>query len=268
MNLLDNFTWVIWPYLAMASFVVGHAFRYRYDQFGWTSESSELLEKRSLKWGSVLFHIGIIFAFLGHVMGILIPIQFYHAIGFKDPWYEILSLWAGTAAGAAALIGILIINMRRWLVKKVRRTTKNNIKFFIDFLLLVVIAIGLVVTLGYRIWVGLLNMPGSSFFGSPTFDYRTSIGPWARSLFSFAPDPNLMSPVPVIFKIHIILAFLLFALWPYSHLVHVWSAPIGYLRRRRIQYRSRNPEVAMAQARRRPGETTSKLHAADRQELE
>ncbi len=249
MSLLDNFLWVIWPYLAIASFVTGHVFRYRWDQFGWTSESSELLEKRMLVWGSILFHWGIILAFFGHVMGIIIPIQFYHAIGFKDPWYELLSLWAGTAAGTAAAVGILIINLRRWFVKRVRRNTTSNIKFVIDALLLVVIFIGVIVTLGYRIWVGYFNMPGASFFGNPTFDYRTSIGPWARSLFSFAPDPKLMINIPPIFKIHILFAFLLFFLWPYSHLVHVWSAPIGYLRRRRIQYRSRTPRTSLVRDR-------------------
>ncbi len=266
MSLLDNFLWVIWPYLAMASFVIGHVFRYRWDQFGWTSESSELLEKRMLVWGSILFHWGIILAFFGHVMGIIIPIQFYHAIGFKDPWYELLSLWAGTIAGAAALIGILIINIRRWFVRRLRTHTEN-MKFAIDALLLIVIAIGLIVTLGYRIWVGLLNMPGGAFFGQPEFDYRPTIGPWFRSLFSFAPDPNLMAPVPPVFKIHILFAFLLFFLWPYSHLVHVWSVPLGYLRRSYIQYRSSNPRLSLARDRmRREGKKPPKVERARRVE--
>lgn len=255
MSLLDNFLWVIFPYLALASFVIGHAYRYRWDQFGWTSDSSELLEKRMLVWGSLLFHVGILMAFAGHVMGIVIPIQFYHAIGFRDPWYELLSLWAGTIAGAGALMGILIINIRRWFVKRLRTRTET-MKFVVDALLLVVIAFGLAVTLGYRIWVGALGLPGAEFFGHPGFDYRPTIGPWFRSLFSFAPDPNLMTPVAPIFKIHILLAFLLFGLWPYSQLVHVWSVPLGYLRRRHIQYRSRDPRATMSRARSRKKEET------------
>lgn len=245
MNLLGQFLWVIFPYLALASFVIGHAYRYRWDQYGWTSGSSELLEKKMLVWGSILFHLGILAAFGGHVMGIIIPIQFYHAMGFRDPWYEILSLYAGTAAGGAALIGILIINIRRWFVKRLRTRTET-IKFVVDALLLVVVALGLIVTLGYRVWVGDLGLPGAAFFGHPGFDYRHTIGPWFRSLFSFAPDPSLMASVAPIFKIHILFAFLLFGLWPYSHLVHVWSAPVGYLRRAHIQYRSRDPQAAMS----------------------
>ncbi len=67
------FLWVALPYLALGVFIVGHVWRWRYDQFGWTSRSTQLQERRLLKWGSPLFHYGTFAAIGGHVIGILIP---------------------------------------------------------------------------------------------------------------------------------------------------------------------------------------------------
>lgn len=255
MNLWNQFLWVIFPYLALVTFVLGHVYRYVYDQYGWTPKSSQILERRMLMWGVLLFHWGLLFVFIGHVMGLLIPIGFYRSIGFNDEAYHFLSLWAGSVAGIVAMVGILLLNVRRWFVARLRTNT-DTMRFVTDALLLVVIVLGLVATIGYRAYVAQYELPGE-------FEYRETIGPWFRGLFVFSPDPALMAGAPLVFQIHTLSAFVLFALWPFSSLVHTFSVPIGYLRRNYIQYRSANPNSAMSRkrAQRTSGEETNTAKA-------
>lgn len=232
MNLWHQFLWVIFPYLALVTFVLGHVYRYVYDQYGWTPKSSQILERRLLLWGVILFHWGMLFVIGGHAMGLLVPVEVYRNLGVSDHSYHLLSLWAGSVVGVVALVGILLLNIRRWFVSRVRANT-DTMRFVTDALLLVVITLGMAATVGYRIYVNQYDLPNE-------FEYRENIGPWFRSLFYFSPDANLMVGVPLIFQLHTLSAFLLFALWPFSSLVHAFSIPLGFLRRRPIQYRSRD----------------------------
>jgi nitrate reductase gamma subunit len=241
LNLWHQFLWVIFPYLSLVTFVLGHIFRYRYDQYGWTSKSSQLLERRILMWGVLLFHWGFLFVFGGHVMGLLVPIGVYHAIGVSDHNYHLLSLWAGAPVGIVAMIGILLLNVRRWFIPRIRNNT-DTIRFLTDALLLVVIVLGLAATIGYRVYASQYELHGE-------FEYRDSVGAWFRSLFLFRPDASLMVGAPLIFQLHTLSAFVLFALWPFSSLVHVFSVPLGYLRRSYVQYRSSNPQATLARER-------------------
>ena len=243
MNLWHQFLWVIFPYLALVTFLLGHVYRYAYDQYGWTPKSSQILERRLLMWGVLLFHWGFLFVFGGHVMGLLVPIGVYRSLGVSDHNYHILSLWVGAAVGAVAMIGILLLNIRRWFIPRIRRNTEK-MRFLTDALLLVVIVLGMAATVGYRVYVNQYNLPSE-------FEYRENIAPWFRSLFYFSPDAKLMLEVPLIFQLHTLAAFALFALWPFSSLVHVFSLPLGYLRRSYIQYRSSNPRVTLARERAR-----------------
>lgn len=243
MNLWYQFLWVIFPYLALVTFVLGHVYRYAYDQYGWTPKSSQILERRLLMWGVLLFHWGFLFVFGGHVMGLLVPIGVYRSLGVSDHNYHILSLWVGAAVGAVALIGILLLNLRRWFIPRIRRNT-DWMRFITDALLLLVIVLGMAATVGYRIYVNQYDLPAE-------FEYRENIAPWFRSLFYFSPNPELMLEVPLIFQLHTLSAFVLFALWPFSSLVHVFSVPLGYLRRSHVQYRSSNPQASLARDRAR-----------------
>jgi nitrate reductase gamma subunit len=243
LNLWYQFLWVIFPYLALVTFVLGHIYRYVYDQYGWTAGSSQLMERRLLMWGVLLFHWGILFVFIGHVMGLLVPVEVYRAIGVSDHNYHLLSLWGGTLIGAIALIGILLLNIRRWFIPRIRRNT-DTMRFISDGLLLVVIVLGMAATVGYRIYVNQYDLPAE-------FEYRENIAPWFRSLFYFSPQADLMLEVPLIFQLHTLSAFVLFALWPFSSLVHVFSVPLGYLRRSYVQYRSANPRASMSREKNR-----------------
>lgn len=243
MNLWEQFLWVIFPYLALVTFVLGHVYRYRYDQYGWTPKSSQMLENRMLKWGVLLFHWGFLFVLIGHVMGLLVPVGIYRAMGVSDHNYHLLSLWAGAPVGVVAMIGILLLNLRRWFNPRLRRNTEP-MRFLVDALLLVVIVLGMAATVGYRVYVNQYELPDE-------FEYRATIGPWFRGLFAFSPDAALMAEAPIIFQLHTLSASLLFALWPFSSLVHAFSLPVGYLRRSYVQYRSSNPQAALTRERAR-----------------
>lgn len=259
MNPWDQFLWVIFPYLSLVIFVLGHVYRYRYDQYGWTPKSSQILERRMLMWGVLLFHWGLLFVLGGHVMGLLVPIEFYRGLGVSDDAYHFLSFWAGAPVGIVAMVGILLLNLRRWFVPRVRNNTEK-IKFVTDALLLVVILLGLAATIGYRVYV-------SQYELQQEFEYRDTIGPWFRSLFYFSPQPELMVGVPLIFQLHTLWAFLLFALWPFSSLVHAWSVPLGYLRRSHVQYRGSNPQATLSREKaRKSGKTPSKAEQSRRVE--
>lgn len=227
MTYLDIFLWVVFPYISLTIFVLGHIYRYNTDQFGWTAKSSEFLEKKKLKWGSLLFHYGIIFVFFGHVAGLLIPKIFYDTVGISDHIYHFGAVWFGGAAGVACVIGGALLFFRRTSVKRIARNSD-----FTDFLSLIV--------LGIVILVGFTNTVGYTASGG-NFDYRTAIGPWLRGILIFRPNPVYMSFAPIGFQLHVITAFLLFAIWPFTRLVHVWSLPLTYLKRRYVVYRKMTP---------------------------
>ena len=113
MNAWHIFLWIIIPYLALASFVLGHIWRYRYDKFGWTTRSSQIYESKLLRIGSPLFHYGIIVVFLGHVIGLGIPKSWTAAIGITDAWYHGMALTLGLGAAAATVGGLAILIYRR-----------------------------------------------------------------------------------------------------------------------------------------------------------
>lgn len=225
--MLEQFFWVVLPYIVFAIFIGGHIFRYNYDQFGWTAKSSELLEKKQLKLGSNLFHWGIIFVFFGHVAGILIPKGFYDAIGIHEHFYHTMALLAGIPAGIATILGLIILANRRLTVKRVKATSSKSDFASLFFLFLAVLT-GLLSTF--------MNIDSNGF------DYRETIGPWFRSLFIFQPDGSVMADeVPLWFKLHVLGVFVLLAVWPFTRLVHVFSLPLKYLSRSYVVYRRRKP---------------------------
>src|SRR5512144_669607 len=109
MNALDTVAWVVLPYVSLAVFVVGHVWRYRYDQFGWTTRSSQIYESRLLRWGSPLFHFGILIALAGHVVGLVIPASWTEAVGVSEHAYHVVAVTSGTIAGAMASIGLVLL---------------------------------------------------------------------------------------------------------------------------------------------------------------
>ncbi|MDI2127885.1 respiratory nitrate reductase subunit gamma [Yinghuangia seranimata] len=224
---MDTFLWGALPYVVFGVLVTGLAWRYRYDQFGWTTRSSESYESRILNIASPMFHYGILFVLLGHLMGLFVPSSWTDALGLDEHAYNLLSLFAGTAAGALAVVGIgMLIYRRRRYAPVFRATTRNDKLMYA--VLVAAIVLGLVAKLTHA--------------GIETgYDYRDTIAPWARSLFTLDPKVGLMADAPVAFQVHAVVGMVLFALLPFTRLVHMFSAPVQYLFRPYIVYRSRDP---------------------------
>ncbi|MEC0167162.1 respiratory nitrate reductase subunit gamma [Paenibacillus graminis] len=223
MKMFDQFLWVIFPYICLAIFIVGHIYRYRRDQFNWTAKSSEFIEKKQLKYGSILFHLGIIPVIFGHIGGLAVPKSWMEAIGVNDHLYHIGAVYIGGIFGMATLAGMLILTSRRFTMKNVRRLSSAS-DMIVNSLLLFIVFMGMYSTL-------VTNAV------QPEFDYRETISIWFRGLFMFSPDLSLMKDVPLSFKIHILSGFAIFAFWPFTRLVHVWSVPLNYVGRSYILYR-------------------------------
>lgn len=221
--MVDQFLWVIFPYICIAIFVVGHIYRYKVDKFHWTAKSSEFIEKKQLMVGSLLFHLGIIPVILGHISGLGIPKEWMRALGVNDHMYHLGAIWIGGFFGFVTLLGMFILTFRRFSIKAVRKLSSAS-DMVVNTLLLIIVFMGMYAT----IVTNAMN---------PAFDYRDTISVWFRDLFLLRPDPSYMMGVPVSFQIHILAAFLIFALWPFTRLVHVWSVPLSYVGRSYILYR-------------------------------
>ena len=233
---VDILLWVALPYAAIAVFLVGHYWRYRYDKFGWTTRSSQLYEHQLLRLGSPLFHFGMLGVILGHIVGLLIPESWTEAVGISETLYHLGSVALGVLAGAATLIGAALLIYRRRTVGPVfSATTRNDKAMYV--LLIGTLALGF----GTTVW--------SNATGNP-HDYRQTVSPWFRSILSFQPDTDLILAAPIGFQLHVLAAWLLFAFWPFTRLVHVFSMPIGYLTRPYIVYRSRDAELGSRRERR------------------
>ncbi|WGD79599.1 respiratory nitrate reductase subunit gamma [Bacillus subtilis] len=217
--------WGIMPYIVLTIFIGGHIYRYQHDQFGWTAKSSELLEKKKLAAGSTLFHWGLLCVVGGHVMGILIPEGVYASLGISEHMYHKMAIGAGLPAGIAACTGLVILTYRRLFDKRIRKTSSPS-DILTLLLLLFMMLSGVAATF--------LNID------SKGFDYRTTVGPWFRDLFLFRPDASLMESVPLWFKFHIVIGYVVFILWPFTRLVHVFSLPLKYLTRSYVVYRKRS----------------------------
>jgi nitrate reductase gamma subunit len=218
--------WIILPYVAIATFIVGHWWRYRTDQFGWTSGSTQLMERRILGWASPLFHYGALAAIGGHFVGMMIPKSATEAVGISESTYRWISAIPGSLAGVACIVGFAGLAYRRTTNVRVRRaTTRTDILVY--FLLTVLIGLGCWMTIAHNL------------LASSPYDYRDSISEWWRSLFYLNPDVEAAANASTIYQVHAIIAWAFWGLFAFSRLVHAWSIPLQYLGRPWILYRRR-----------------------------
>jgi nitrate reductase gamma subunit len=215
---------LVFPYVSLTIFVVGHAFRFFTDPYRWNTKSSELLDRESLKYPSVIFHYGMVFTFIGHAGGMLIPQRLYDTLGISGEMHTRLAILAGAVFGTAAVIGSALLSRRRVSSRRVSRNSTKNDLIILGLLLFVA-------------GVGTYNV----FFGH--YYVLDTIAPWIRSIVTFTPDYTLMINVPLMYKIHILAAFLIFALSPFSRLIHIWSLPLPYLLRNYIVFRKRSIDL-------------------------
>lgn len=222
MDYLYLLAFLVFPYLALTVFVIGHPYRYFTDSYHWNAKSSELLDKESLKYGITVFHWGIIATFLGHLSGLLTPQRWLDRVGITAEMHDFVAIYSGIVFGAAAVVGLLLLLRRRISSKRIASTTTVN-----DYVLLVLFI--------FVTSAGLYNC----FFGGYGTSTLYTVAPWIRGIVTFTPDPELMRSVPWSYKIHILGALALLGFSPFTRLVHIWSIPVGYLLRRPVVYRRR-----------------------------
>lgn len=220
---LNTLAFLVYPYIVLTVFVLGHGYRYLTQPYHWNARSSELLDKASLRYGILLFHWGIIVTFLGHLSGLLTPQPLLDRIGISAEMHEFVALSVGMVVGSLAFIGLVLLLSRRLTRPRIWGISSAN-DFVVVVLLLFVVALGTF----------------NAFF--MRYDVLYSIAPWIQGVVILRPDPELMRPVPWTYKVHILAALTLLGFSPFTRLVHIWSVPVTYLYRRFIVFRRREVE--------------------------
>ncbi|MEX5214140.1 MAG: respiratory nitrate reductase subunit gamma [Nitrospiraceae bacterium] len=218
MGNVHEFFFQIYPYLAGSVFLLGSLLRFERGQYTWTSNSSELLKRDTLRLGSNLFHVGVLFLFMGHVVGLLLPELFGMAgIGLRG--HQLVAMISGGFFGFACLVGLLLLIHRRVMNSRIRATTH---------VMDLVVLIWILLTLSF----GLATLYASA--RELSGGYLIPLSQWARHIVTFRGGAaSLAVEVPWVYQVHLVLGMTLFALIPFSRLVHVWSgfALLSYLLR-------------------------------------
>lgn len=231
------------PYLALTVFLVGSLVRFDREQYTWKASSSQLLRKKQLVVGSVLFHVGILVIFAGHLVGLLTPIAVFDALGIGHGFKQGMAIVVGGLAGLATLVGIALLTHRRLFDPRIRATSR-----FADTAILLV--------LFAQLLLGLATIPLS--LGHMDGHEMVKFMTWAQGVLTLQPGVSaVIADVHPIFKAHLLLGMTIFLVFPFTRLVHVWSAPVWYLGRKGYQIvRTKKParpgEPVAAPARTKP----------------
>ncbi|AXO13809.1 respiratory nitrate reductase subunit gamma [Thalassospira indica] len=214
---MHNFLFGIYPYIALSVLVIGSIARYERDPFTWKTSSSQLLRRRQLMLGSVLFHVGVLVIFFGHLVGLLTPIWIFDALGITHGAKQTLAVVAGGIAGVMALIGGLMLFHRRITDPRIRKTSS-----FADIGILALLLAQLFLGIG-TIFVSLEHLDGYEM---------TKFMAWAQGIFTFQSDAaSHITNVAWIFKLHLVLGLTIFLVFPFTRLVHMLSVPVRYFLR-------------------------------------
>lgn len=216
---LHNFLYGIYPYIALTVFLLGSWLRFDREQYTWKSDSSQLLSKANMRLGSNLFHVGIIAIFFGHAVGLLTPHSVFKVMGVSDMAHQMIAIWAGSIFGSMCLLGGAILWLRRIFNHRVSATSRGSDKFILTWLLITLL-IGLS-TIPVSIDHANHNNPG----------VMIALAEWVQSIIYLHPDPSLLNGVDTIFKVHLFFGMTVFLVFPFTRMVHVWSAPFGYINR-------------------------------------
>lgn len=217
MNFFHTFFFDVYPYIVMTVFILGSLLRYDYGQYTWRAKSSQILSKSNMRWSSNLFHIGIIGIFFGHLVGLLTPHWLYENM-ISAHHKQILAMVVGGICGIMVLIGGGALMLRRLFNQRIRATSS-----FSDILVIVILVTQVCLGLS-TIFVSAHHLDGSVML---------SLSQWCQDIvtFRFGASHNLVN-VPLIYQIHLVLGMTIFLIFPFTRLVHIWSAPIAYLFRR------------------------------------
>ncbi len=207
MNTLHNFLFNVYPYICLAVFLMGSLARFDRDQYTWKSDSSQLLRKGQLRWGSNLFHIGILFLFGGHTVGLLTP-HFIYEPFISPAQKQLVAVVAGGMAGAICFIGLSLLLHRRIFDPRIRLTSHRT-----DLFILIILWV--------QLSIGLITLPFSLSHSDGSV--MLALSDWAQRIVTFRPDASGLVALDWPYKVHLVLGMTIFLLFPFSRLVHVWS---------------------------------------------
>ncbi len=213
-NFYYSFFFGMFPYICLTVFILGTIIRYDREQYSWRASSSLLLADKGLRIGNILFHIGVIFIFFGHLIGLLTPHSVYeHFVTAEQK--QLLAIVAGGIAGVIGFIGLTILVYRRLFVERIRATsTKSDI--------------AVIVILWVQITLGLITIPYSLSHHDASIMLRLS--EWAQHILTFrAGASEYIEGLAWVYQIHLILGMTIFFLFPFTRLVHILSVPVRYM---------------------------------------
>lgn len=235
MSPVDNFLFGIYPYICLTVFLLGSLIRFDRDQYSWKSDSSQMLRAGQLRWGSNLFHVGVLFLFFGHTFGMLTPHFLYeHFISAGDK--QLMAMVSGGLFGVLGFIGVSLLLHRRLFDDRIRANSKTS-------------DIALLVLLWLQLALGLATIPLSAQHLDGSMMMK--LAGWAQAIMTFqAGAPALLAEAGFIFKMHMFLGMSIFLIFPFTRLVHVWSGfgtvaylvrPYQLVRSRRVGMTSSTP---------------------------
>jgi nitrate reductase gamma subunit len=229
MAYLHNFFFNVFPYIGLAVFLMGSLARFDRDQYTWKSDSSQMLRAGTLRWGSNLFHIGILFLFFGHFVGLLTPHWFYEGF-LTAAAKQRIAIYAGGVAGVICFVGLSLLLYRRLFDARIRLTSHRT-------------DIAILVILWVQLALGLITLPFS--YSHADGSAMLVLAEWAQGIVTFRPNADLLLGLAWPYLLHLILGMTIFLLFPFSRLVHVWSgfATVAYLFRPHQVVRSRRLNV-------------------------
>ncbi len=218
----------IYPYVALVVLAVGSVIRYDREPYTWRTGSSQLLRRRQLMWGSLLFHIGVLLIFAGHLVGLLTPLAVWEMLGVTHGTKQMIAIVLGGVAGAMGIVGATMLVHRRFFDARIRRNSS-----FTDSLIILILWVQLALGL-LTIRVSMQHLDGEEM---------VKFMHWAQGIFTFDPQAaSYVADADLVFKLHITLGLTIFVLFPFSRLVHMLSAPVRYIWRPGYQVvRTRRP---------------------------
>jgi nitrate reductase gamma subunit len=224
---VNTFLFGIYPYIAACIFLFGSLMRFDREQYSWKADSTQMIDRGNLRLGSVLFHIGVLGLFFGHLVGLLTPVAVWDRLGVPHHVKQVIAMVAGGVLGTLCLIGLLILLHRRLSSARLSALTKTGDRVLLLWLL-VTLLLGL-----STIGESAAHMDGAMM---------VSLMTWAQHIVTFQGDAaSHVANAPLLFRVHLFMGMSLFVIFPFTRLVHVWSgfASVTYLTRAWQLVRSR-----------------------------
>ena len=219
MNTLNQFVFGIYPYIALTIFLLGSLVRFEREQYTWKSDSSQLLFEGQLRVGNILFHVGILGLFFGHLVGLLTPLWVWDALGVTHSFKQLVAMVAGGVMGVICLAGLALLMQRRFGNARISAVTRIGDKVLLLWIL------------------GTLLLGLATIYGSAQHrdgGEMVLLMTWAQHVMTFRGDAaSFMEGASLIFRLHMFMGMTLFVIFPFTRLVHAWSgfASVTYLGR-------------------------------------